>query len=250
MHNSNRVLNFSTFATTRPKIQQTRTMECPSNSCFTNPRTCFLDLEGPNCKYKSREEREIEVERERERTRNLLRSSASHAFYLRTHPRGLEFFFQLRILLVVGLPAILIPFSFHPRRAPARLQSRRFSRLRKRRRSREFRGFIPEEVSSWSFSSVPPLALFSWFISRFQCDCLFALLGYVCDLTVFMISESFAFFSVSSCRDIWSCSFFGHDLWTPRLEKKTLLIWELVHMRGSSMVLCFLSPEKLVVICY
>ena len=109
MHNSNRVLNFSTFATTRPEIQQTRTMECPSNSCFTNPRTCFLDLEGPNCKYKSREEREIEGGRERERTRNLLRSSVSHAFYLRTHPRGLEFFFQLRILLVVGLPAILIP---------------------------------------------------------------------------------------------------------------------------------------------
>ena len=140
-------------------------------------------------------EREREVERERgERTRNLLRSSASHAFYLRAHPRGLEFFFHLRILLVVGLPAILIPFSFHPRRAPANLHSRRFFRLQKRRRSREFRGFIPEVVSSWSFSSVPPLALFSWFISRFQCDCLFALLGYVCDLTVFMISQSSASF--------------------------------------------------------
>lgn len=95
-------LKFSVIST--PERQQTRNL---ANLWFIR-----REIQGPRFSV-SWTSRGLNVNRNRERRereerciRNLLRSSASHAFYLRGHPRGLEFFSQLWILLVVGLPVI------------------------------------------------------------------------------------------------------------------------------------------------
>lgn len=142
-----------------PEIQQTCTMmKCPSNLCFKQSRTSFLNVEGPNCKYR---------ERERESTKFIAQLCLSRLLFKRPPP---------------GF-GILFPTPNSPGRwassDPDPLLISSWPRLRpisapgvssgfaKRQSSSEFRGFYRPgrgEFFRFLFSRSSP-RLFHWFFS-------------------------------------------------------------------------------------